>query len=110
MSRFEILYHATCDLDCTSAEEAAAIVRAQMAGSGENLSQVHQLAVWRDDGSSAVSPLDAAARAQLDVFFGEVHRCAQQAEEPFRGDVEAILLASPFQDAERAATDVEKAR
>jgi hypothetical protein len=98
MPRFEILYHATCDLSCASAEDAAAIIRAQMAVSGGDQVQVHQLAVWRADGDAALSPLDFAARAQLDAFFAEVLRCAQEAEERFRGDVEAILLAMPIQD------------
>jgi hypothetical protein len=107
MPRFEILYHATCDLPCASAEEAAAILRAQVTGPVAGQAQVHQLAVWRDDADAAASPLDAAARTQLDAFFTEVLRCAQQAEERFRGDVEAILLALPIQDATGSATDDE---
>ncbi len=103
MPRFEMLYHATCDLGCASAEEAAAMIRTQMSGSGRDQAQIHQLAVWRDDGDAA-SPLDAAARTQLDAFFTEVRRCAQEAEERFRGDVEAILLALPIQDATGSAT------
>ncbi len=98
MPRFEMLYHATCDLACTSAEEAAAILRARMTGPGGGQSQVHQLAVWRDDGDAGASPLDPAARTHLDAFFIEVARCAQEAEARFRGDVEAILLAMPIQD------------
>lgn len=106
MPRFEMLYHATCDFGCTSAEEAAARFRAQMAESGWGPTQIHQLAVWREDGDAA-SPLDAAARTHLDAFFTEVQRCAQEAEERFRGDVEAILLALPIQNATGSATDDE---
>jgi hypothetical protein len=105
MPRFEILYHATCDFGCNSAEEAAAIVHAQMTESDAGQLQVHQLAVWRADGDAGDSPLDPAARAQLDVFFSEVLRCAQEAEERFRGDVEAILLALPLQDATSSDTE-----
>lgn len=109
MPRFEILYHATCDLDCTSAEEAAAVLRTRMTGPGGDHANVHQLAVWREDGEAIASPLDSAARTQLDLFFSEVRRCAQEAEEQFRGDVEAILLALPSPDAPGPATDNEGA-
>jgi hypothetical protein len=110
MPRFEILYHATCDLGCSSAEEAAAILRARMTGHGEDQVQIHELAVWREDGDATVSPLDPAARAQLDAFFSEVLRCQQEAEERFRGDVEAILLASTSQDESVSEIDNESAR
>ena len=110
MPRFEILYHATCEFGCTSAEEAAALVRAQMAGAGAGQIQVHQLAVWREDGDEAASPLDAAARSQLDAFFTEVLRCAQEAETRFRSDVEAILLKLPVQDAATPEIDDESER
>jgi hypothetical protein len=105
MPRFEILYHATCDLGCSSAEEAASLFHAQMTESDSAHLQVHQLAVWRDDRDADTSPLDHAARAQLDAFFSEVLRCAQEAEERFRGDVEAILLALPIQEATSSDTD-----
>ena len=108
MARFEILYHASCDLGCTSAEEAAAILNARMRASGEDQMQVHQLAVWHDVAGAADSPLDTAARFQLDLFFQHVHRCTQEAEERFRGDVEAILLAMPAQEAAHSETDDER--
>jgi hypothetical protein len=107
MPRFEILYHATCDLPCASAEEAAAILRAQVTGTDGGQALVHQLAVWRADADAAASPLDTAARTQMDAFFREVDRCAQEAEARFRGDVEAILLALPLQDAAGPTTDDE---
>ncbi len=110
MPRFEILYHATCDFGCDSAEEAAAIARAQIAGAGGGQVQIHQLAVWRDDGDEAASPLNAAARTHLDAFFAEVLRCAQEAEARFRSDVEAILLELPGQDAATPKTDDESER
>ena len=110
MPRFEILYHATCDLACDSAEQAATILRAQMMGPGEGQTQVHQFAVWREDANAAVSPLDSAARTQLDAFFVEVDRCAREAEERFRGDVEAILLATSIQDVTGSETDDERER
>ncbi len=110
MPRFEILYHATCNLACTSAEEAADILRAQIAAPGGDQMQVHQLAVWREDGDATGSPLDPAARTHLDAFFSEVLRCAQEAEERFRGDVEAILLALPIQDTTGSGTDDERER
>lgn len=105
MPRFEILYHATCELGCSSAEDAAALIHAQMTESGGDQVRVHQLAVWREDGDAGASPLDAAARAHLEVFFREVQRCAQEAEERFRGDVEAILLAQSPRNAADAGAD-----
>jgi hypothetical protein len=108
MPRFEILYHATCDLGCDSAEEAAAVLHAQMTASGGDQSQVHHLAVWRTDGDAVDSPLDPAARTQLGLFFSEVTRCAQEAEDRFRGDVEAILLAMPTQGVASSETDDER--
>lgn len=105
MPRFEMLYHATCDLPCASAEEAAAILRAQVTGPVGGQTQVHQLAVWREDADAATSPLDSAARTQMEAFFKEVLRCAQEAEARFRGDVEAILLALPMQEAANSTTD-----
>lgn len=110
MPRFEILYHATCDLDCTSAEEAAAALRARLTGRDGDEIQLHHIAVWREDGHGATSPLDTAARVQLDAFFTEVLRCAQEAEERFRGDVEAILLARLNQDMANPATGDERER
>jgi hypothetical protein len=83
MPRFEILYHAICDMDCNSSEEAAAAFRDGLAGSGD----------------------DAAARSQLDLFFMEVLRCAQEAEDRFRGDVEAILQDRLSQDMADERTD-----
>jgi len=105
MPRFEILYHAICDMDCNSSEEAAAAFRDGLAGSGDDRSQVFHLAVWREDADAASSPLDAAARSQLDLFFTEVLRCAQEAEDRFRGDVEAILQDRLSQDMADQRTD-----
>lgn len=108
MPRYEILFHAVCDIACDSAEDAAVMVRTQMLGLASDQAQVRHLAVWRDDPEAAVSPLDSDARAQLDAFFTAVQRCANQAEDQFRHDVEAILLAMPARDEIAAPAYTEK--
>ena len=92
MPRYEIVAHVTRELDCASAEEAATEFRRQLladAGLGDAL--LH-LAVWREDHAPAASPLPASLRCSLEDFFVGLERCAGEAEEAFRGRVEAILL------------------
>ena len=92
MPRYEIVAHITRDLDCASAEEAATEFRRQLladAGLGDAL--LH-LAVWREDHAPAASPLPTSLRHSLEDFFVGLERCAGEAEEAFRGRVEAILM------------------
>ena len=92
MPRYEIVAHVTRELDCASAEEAATEFRRQLladAGLGDAL--LH-LAVWREDHAPAASPVPASLRCSLEDFFVGLERCAGEAEEAFRGRVEAILL------------------
>jgi hypothetical protein len=103
MPRYEIVAHVTRELDCASAEEAAAEFRRQLladAGLGDAL--LH-LAVWREDPAPAESPLPASLRRGLEEFFTALERCAGEAEEAFRGQVEAILMvpASAAADADK---------
>ena len=58
------------------------------------------LAVWREDPAPAASPLPPPLRRSLVNFFTALERCAGEAEEAFRGRVEAILMvpASAAQD------------
>lgn len=92
MPRYEIVAHVTRELECASAEEAAAEFRRQLlANAGLNDALLH-LAVWREDSPPAVSPLPSSLRTNLTDFFATLERCASEAEEAFRGRVEAILM------------------
>ncbi len=93
MPRYEIVAHVTREMDCASAEEAAAEFRRQLiADAGLDDALLH-LAVWREDPAPAASPLPSSLRHSLKDFFAGLERCAGEAEEAFRGRVEAILMA-----------------
>lgn len=98
MAHYEIVAHVTRELHCDTAEEAAAIFRRQLlsdAGRGDSL--LH-LAVWRQDAASESSPLPPTLRQHLVDFFAALERCAGEAEEAFRGRVEAIFMRTPGGD------------
>jgi hypothetical protein len=95
MPRYEIVAHVTRELPCESAEEAAALVRHQLLEKTNEGNDLLHLAVWRQDPPPAVSPLPSTLRQKLGDFFVALERCAGEAEEEFRGRVEAILATSP---------------
>jgi hypothetical protein len=83
MPRYEIVAHVTRELECANAEDAAAEFRRQLLGdAGRNDALLHL----------AVSPLPSSLRKSLMDFFASLERCASDAEEAFRGRVEAILM------------------
>ena len=92
MPRYEIVAHITRELDCPSAEEAAAEFRRQLLTDAGLADTLLHLAVWREDPAPAVSPLPTAVRRSLEGFFAALERSAGEAEEAFRGRVEAILM------------------
>ena len=92
MPRFEIVAHVTRELDCASAEEAATEFRRQLLTEAELADALLHLAVWREDPAPAASPLPPAVRRNLEDFFAALERSAGEAEEAFRGRVEAILM------------------
>ena len=92
MPRYEIVAHVTRELDCASAEEAATEFRRQLLTDAGLVDALLHLAVWRDDPAPAVSPLPTSLRRSLVNFFAALERCADEAEEAFRGRVEAILM------------------
>lgn len=95
MARYEVVAHLTCELDCASAEEAAAIVRRQVLAKHLATERLLHLAVWREDPAPAASPLTPELRLKLLDFFATLEQCAGEAEEAFRDRVAAILMASP---------------
>lgn len=95
MPRYEIVAHITRELDCASAEEAAAEFRRQMLKDAGLADALLHLAVWREDPAPAASPVPPSVRRSLEDFFAALERCAGEAEEAFRGRVEAILMVPP---------------
>ena len=93
MPRYEIVAHVTRELDCASAEEAATEFRRQLLTDAQLADTLLHLAVWREDPAPAASPLPSPLRQNLEDFFSGLERCAGEAEEAFRGRVEAILMA-----------------
>lgn len=94
MPRYEIVVHVTSEMDCTSAEEASAIIRRQILESPTGPNQLMHLAVWREAPATEPSPVDPAIREKLVDFFRTLEHRAAEAEEAFRGQVEAILLGT----------------
>jgi hypothetical protein len=94
MPRYEIVAHVTSEIDCLNAEEAAAIIRSQIQEGPAGPNQLLHLAVWREEPGDTPSPVDAAIRDKLVDFFLTLEQRAAEAEETFRGQVEAILLGS----------------
>ena len=92
MPRYEIVAHVARQMDGASAEEAAAEFRRQLLADVGIADALLHLAVWREDPSPAVSPLPAPLRQGLEDFFTGLERCASEAEESFRGRVEALLM------------------
>jgi hypothetical protein len=92
MPRYEIVAHVTRELDCASAEEAATEFRRQLLTDAGLADALLHLAVWREDPVPAASPLPGSLRRNLEDFFAALERCAGEAEEAFRGRVEAILM------------------
>ena len=94
MPRYEIVAHVTRELECETATEAATIVRRQLQAEAATADHLLHLAVWREDAGPAVSPLPLTLRQRLVEFFAALERCAEEAEDAFRGRVEAILMGS----------------
>ena len=104
MPRYEIVAHVTRELHCGSAEEAATEFRRHLlADAGLNDALLH-LAVWREDPAPAASPLPSSLRTSLTDFFATLERCASEAEEAFRGRVEAILMVPAPADGDDGVT------
>ena len=103
MPRYEIVAHVTREFECETATEAAGIVRRQLQDEADTADRLLHLAVWREDAGPAVSPLPSTLRLQLMEFFAALERCADDAEDAFRGRVEAILMGSGGRQDEPAA-------
>ena len=105
MPRYEIVAHVTRDFDCETAEEAAVVFRRQLRDEDGHADNLLHLALWRDE-PVAHSPVPPSLRQQLVSFFDALDRCASDAEEEFRGRVEAILTAPAAARAADAGGDL----
>ena len=94
MARFEIVAHVTRELNCETAEEAAALFRRQLLAEARLADALVHLAVWRQETEDDTSPLPPSLRDDLVGFFTSIERRAAEEEAAFRWRVEAILLAS----------------
>jgi hypothetical protein len=94
MPRYEIVAHVMRELEGASAEEAAVEFRRQLLADAGAADALLHLAVWREDPAPAVSPLPSPLRQGLEGFFTGLEQSASEAEETFRGRIEAILMAS----------------
>ena len=104
MPRYEIVAHVTREFDCETAEEAAVVFRRQLGDEDSHGDNLLHLALWRDE-PMPQSPLPPVLRQQLVSFFHALDRCASDAEEEFRGRVEAILTAPATIRAAEASGD-----
>ena len=93
MPRYEIVAHVIRELECDTAEDAAAIFRRQLQAEARLADTLVHLAAWREDPEPTGSPIPPSLRLKLVDFFASLERSAQEAEAAFRGRVEAILLA-----------------
>lgn len=92
MPRYEIVAHVVRELDCDTAEDAAAIFRRQLLTEARGDDTLVHLAAWRDEADPAAPAVPSTMRQKLAEFFAAVERCAEDAEEAFRDRVEAILM------------------
>ncbi len=100
MPRYEIVAHVIWEHDCETAEEAGAIVRGHLLAEPAGAAELVHLAAWRQDPLPAASPLPPRLRQKLADFFTSLERCADEAEEAFRGRVEALLTPEKADDQE----------
>jgi hypothetical protein len=92
MPRYEIVAHVVRELDCDTAEDAAAVFRRQLLAEARGDDALVHLAVWRDELDPAASPVPQPLRIKLAAFFAAVERCAEDAEAAFRDRVTAIFM------------------
>ena len=94
MPHYEIVAHVIRELDCESAEDAAAIFRRQLLADARGADTLVHLAVWREEPAPSGSPVSAPVRQKLVDFFSSLERSAGEAEAAFRGRVAAIRGSS----------------
>jgi hypothetical protein len=100
MPRYEIVAHVIRELDCDSAEEAAALFRGRLLAETCPTDALVHLAVWRDSPEPDSSPIPASLRLKLVDFFASLQHCAEEAEKALRVQIEEILMASATEQAE----------
>lgn len=99
MPRYEMVIHASIEVDSLTPEQAAEWVKGCVASSIDQNAQVRGLAVWRPHDGTKATPLPVPHEEQLADFFRGVKWCAEMSEAQFRREVERILSESTASDA-----------
>lgn len=103
MPRYDIVVHASVDLDGPTPEQAAAIFTRCLLDSVDPTAAVRGLAVWRAHDGTTATPLPPPLPDQLADFFAGVQWSATVAEDAFRLEVEQIMTEA-FPDGVDAGT------
>jgi hypothetical protein len=113
--RYEMVIHASIEVDSLTPEQAAERVKGCVAQNIDPNAEVRGLAVWSPHDGTKATPLPVPHEEQLADFFRGVKWCAEMSEAEFRREVERILAEStlneaPVQAALAAAGEGEAAR
>ena len=103
MPRYDIVVHASVDLDSATPEQAAAVFARCLRDSVDPTALVRGLAVWRPYDGETPTPLPPPLPDQLADFFAGVRWSAAAAENVFRLEVERIMAAA-YPDGAEAGT------
>lgn len=101
MPRYDVVVHASVDLDGATPEQAATDFTRCLLTGVDPQTVVRGLAVWRPHDGRTATPLPAPLPEQLADFFAGVRWSAAVAEAAFRLEVEQIMAAA-FPDAVEA--------
>ena len=97
MARYDIVIHASVDVDCLAPEQAAAIVKGCLLSGVDPAAEVRGLAVWCPHDGTKPTPLPGPHAEQLADFFAGVKWCAAMSEAAFRQEVERILAGTSLE-------------
>ena len=106
MPRYDIVIHASVELDGATPEQAGAVFTRCLLDGVDPTTVVRGLAVWQPRDGETSTPLPAPLPDQLADFFAGVRWRAAAAEDAFRLEVEQIL-AGAFPDGVEAGAPVD---
>jgi hypothetical protein len=104
MPRYDIVVHASIELDSATPEQAGAVFARCLRDGVDPTAVVRGMAVWRPDDGETATPLPPPLPDQLADFFAGVRWSAAAAENTFRLEVERIMAAA-FPDGAEAPAD-----
>jgi hypothetical protein len=94
MPLYDIVVHASVDLDGATPEQAAAVFVRCLCDGVDSNAEVRGLAIWRPHDGEIATPLPPPLPDQLADFFAGVRWRAAAAEDAFRLEVEQIMAAA----------------